>query len=134
MRNVLSLSVARAAIGRVRVCVVTRVAAVRVPIAAAACQCDEDWHPDSPVRAAEDRINPFGHNISLEAHVMVIIHQDPQFFFRVAASQDRIPLLCVSAILCSNEPGIQSAGIRQWLLRPVEIKGICVLSCDDLTL
>lgn len=36
---------AHAAIGPGRVCVVTQVAAVRVPIAAAACQCDEDWHP-----------------------------------------------------------------------------------------
>lgn len=45
MRRAVASGAARAVIGRARRRAVTRAAAVRVPIAAAACQCDEDWHP-----------------------------------------------------------------------------------------
>ncbi|GAB0178281.1 hypothetical protein GRJ2_000293400 [Grus japonensis] len=63
MRGVVSSRAARPAIGRVRVCVVTRVAAVRVPIAAAACQCDEDWHPGfSPLHCTSVGITPLEQN------------------------------------------------------------------------
>lgn len=63
MRGVLSCRAARAPIGRAWVCAVTRVAAVRVPIAAAACQCDEDWHPgkrchSNPLPASQPASHP----------------------------------------------------------------------------